>query len=219
MCRRSARRAGTAAGSRTTTGSRHLQEARELLQRRPRQSPGARRCWRTTASGSSLVSHFNRCGTTSGRRHHDSQPRAFITANAAHFFPSSPRIFGAASGLSQRPLSSRAPKQSFFYTSAGKTRYVGQAKAHPQHVASATAINMARISDWLEERPHEVTSRSAFTRLKTTADAAVGAPDARRAHQSSEGSWPRSQRETASELAPTTDRPSGENATAEIGPS
>jgi transposase len=53
-----------------------------------------------------------------------------------------------------------------------RSRSIGEAKAHLQHVATATAINMARISDWLEERPREVTRRSAFTKLMTTADAA-----------------------------------------------
>lgn len=53
-----------------------------------------------------------------------------------------------------------------------RSRYVGEVKAHLQHVATATAINVARISDWLAERPREVTRTSAFTRLMTAADAA-----------------------------------------------
>jgi transposase len=53
-----------------------------------------------------------------------------------------------------------------------RSRYVGEAKVHLQHVATATAINVARISDWLEERPREVTRTSAFTRLMAAEDAA-----------------------------------------------
>lgn len=53
-----------------------------------------------------------------------------------------------------------------------RSRYIGEAKAHLQHVATAAAMNVVRISDWLEERPREVTRRSAFTRLMTAADAA-----------------------------------------------
>ena len=53
-----------------------------------------------------------------------------------------------------------------------RSRYVGETKVHLQHIATATAINLARIGDWLEERPREVTRRSAFTRLMAPAKAA-----------------------------------------------
>ena len=53
-----------------------------------------------------------------------------------------------------------------------RLRYVGEAKAHLQHVATATAINVARITDWLADRPREVTRTSAFTRLIAAANAA-----------------------------------------------
>jgi transposase len=53
-----------------------------------------------------------------------------------------------------------------------RSRYIGEAKVHLQHIATATAINVARISDWLEERPREVTRRSAFMKLMAPADAA-----------------------------------------------
>jgi transposase len=53
-----------------------------------------------------------------------------------------------------------------------RSRYVAEAKAHLQHVATATAINVARISDWLTKKPREVTRTSAFARLMTAADAA-----------------------------------------------
>jgi transposase len=53
-----------------------------------------------------------------------------------------------------------------------RSRYVGEAKAHLQHIATSTAINISRITDWLADRPREVTRRSAFTRLMTASDAA-----------------------------------------------
>jgi transposase len=53
-----------------------------------------------------------------------------------------------------------------------RSRYVGEAKAHLQHIATATAINVSRITDWLADQPREVTRRSAFTRLMTASDAA-----------------------------------------------
>jgi transposase len=53
-----------------------------------------------------------------------------------------------------------------------RSRYVGTAKTHLQHVATATAMNVARITDWLTERPREATRKSAFTRLMAAADAA-----------------------------------------------
>ena len=58
-----------------------------------------------------------------------------------------------------------------------RSRYIGEAKAHLQHVATATAMDVVRITDWritdwLADRPREVTRTSAFTRLMAAADAA-----------------------------------------------
>jgi transposase len=53
-----------------------------------------------------------------------------------------------------------------------RSRYIDEAKAHLQHIATAAAINVSRISDWLAERPCEVTRTSAFARLMAPADAA-----------------------------------------------
>ena len=53
-----------------------------------------------------------------------------------------------------------------------RARYVGEAKAHLQHLATASAINVARITDWLADHPREVTRTSAFTRLMAASDAA-----------------------------------------------
>jgi transposase len=46
-----------------------------------------------------------------------------------------------------------------------RSRYAGEAKTHLQHLATATAVNVLRISDWLSEKPREQTRTSAFTRL------------------------------------------------------
>jgi transposase len=46
-----------------------------------------------------------------------------------------------------------------------RSRYVGEAKTHLQHVATAVAINVNRISSWLMDKPREQTRTSAFARL------------------------------------------------------
>ncbi len=46
-----------------------------------------------------------------------------------------------------------------------RTRYIGLAKTHLQHVLTATAINLKRIVDWLTEVPHATTRTSAFAAL------------------------------------------------------
>ena len=53
-----------------------------------------------------------------------------------------------------------------------RSRYVGEAKVHLQHIATATAINVSRITDWWADHPREVTRKSAFTRLMTASVAA-----------------------------------------------
>jgi transposase len=44
------------------------------------------------------------------------------------------------------------------------SRYAGQAKTHLQHLATAAAVNVLRIGDWLAEKPREDTRISAFAR-------------------------------------------------------
>jgi transposase len=46
-----------------------------------------------------------------------------------------------------------------------KTRYVGQAKTHLQHVATAAAIDLARVIAWLKGTPRASTRRSHFAAL------------------------------------------------------
>jgi IS5 family transposase len=46
-----------------------------------------------------------------------------------------------------------------------RARYWGQAKTHLQHVATAAAMNLSRIADWLGDIPRAKTRKSRFTRL------------------------------------------------------
>ncbi len=48
-----------------------------------------------------------------------------------------------------------------------RTRYIGMAKTHLQHLATAAAINIERVSDWLGGVDREQTRKSAFTRVMT----------------------------------------------------
>jgi len=46
-----------------------------------------------------------------------------------------------------------------------RTRYIGEAKTHLQHVLTAAAINFVRISHWLMGKPRAKTRTSAFQKL------------------------------------------------------
>jgi transposase len=46
-----------------------------------------------------------------------------------------------------------------------QARYVGLAKTRIQHLATASALNLTRLADWLDETPRAKTRRSAFARL------------------------------------------------------
>ncbi len=46
-----------------------------------------------------------------------------------------------------------------------RCRYVGLAKARLQHVATAAAVNVCRLSDWLGGVPPATTRTSRFARL------------------------------------------------------
>jgi len=46
-----------------------------------------------------------------------------------------------------------------------RCRYRGLAKTHLQHVLTACAINLKRVVDWLEEKPHAQTRKSRFAAL------------------------------------------------------
>jgi len=50
-----------------------------------------------------------------------------------------------------------------------RTRYRGQAKTHLQHLATAAAINLLRIVDWLDEKIRSKTRVSHFARLQLVA--------------------------------------------------
>jgi transposase len=49
-----------------------------------------------------------------------------------------------------------------------RTRYIGLAKTHLQHVITAAAINLKRIGDWLNDVPHATTRTSTFAALAPT---------------------------------------------------
>jgi transposase len=49
-----------------------------------------------------------------------------------------------------------------------RSRYAGEAKTHLQHLATAAALNVLRIGDWLAEKPREQTRTSAFAKLMTS---------------------------------------------------
>ena len=46
-----------------------------------------------------------------------------------------------------------------------RSRYLGRAKTHLQHLATTAAINIERVADWLAGVDREQTRRSAFTRV------------------------------------------------------
>jgi transposase len=46
-----------------------------------------------------------------------------------------------------------------------RSRYVGQAKTHLQHLLTAAALNLVRIAQWLLDQPRAKTRVSAFARL------------------------------------------------------
>jgi len=50
-----------------------------------------------------------------------------------------------------------------------RSRYVGLAKTHLQHVFIAAAMNLSRIVNWLNEVPLAQTRQAAFERLIPTA--------------------------------------------------
>ena len=46
-----------------------------------------------------------------------------------------------------------------------RSRYIGQERAHLQHVATAAAINIVRLIRWLGGVPHAKTRQSPFAQL------------------------------------------------------
>jgi transposase len=46
-----------------------------------------------------------------------------------------------------------------------RTRFIGLAKTHLQHIATAAAINLARLADWFAQMPSATTRASPFKRL------------------------------------------------------
>lgn len=52
-----------------------------------------------------------------------------------------------------------------------RSRYLGLAKTHLQHILTAAAINLRRLGDWLTEHPRAETRTSSFLRLVRAASA------------------------------------------------
>jgi transposase len=50
-----------------------------------------------------------------------------------------------------------------------RSRYIGLAKTHLQHVLTATAINLVRLDAWLTDTPHGKTRTTRFQALRTAA--------------------------------------------------
>jgi transposase len=46
-----------------------------------------------------------------------------------------------------------------------RSRYIGQEKTHLQHVVTAAAMNIVRLMNWLDGKPHAQTRRSALVQL------------------------------------------------------
>lgn len=49
-----------------------------------------------------------------------------------------------------------------------RSRYVGQAKTHLQHVLTASALNLVRFAAWKAGVPHAKTRTSRFAALKAS---------------------------------------------------
>lgn len=49
-----------------------------------------------------------------------------------------------------------------------RSRYIGLAKTHGQHVLTAAAMNLARVARWLADEPQARTRRSPLLRLQQT---------------------------------------------------
>jgi transposase len=48
-----------------------------------------------------------------------------------------------------------------------RSRYIGEAKTHLQHILTAGAINLARFAAWMADVPHAKTRTSRFAAMKT----------------------------------------------------
>ncbi len=53
-----------------------------------------------------------------------------------------------------------------------RSRYLGLARTHLQHLLTATAINLDRLAAWIDDTPAARTRRSAFARLMARPTAA-----------------------------------------------
>ena len=93
----------------------------------------------------------------------EEQHRALQTARARQATPEFKQAYAKRAGI-EGTIS-----QGVRATGLRRARYVGEAKTHVQHLATAAAINLLRVSDWLDERPRARTRQSRFERLYRTA--------------------------------------------------
>jgi transposase len=52
-----------------------------------------------------------------------------------------------------------------------RSRYLGLAKTHLQHILIATGMNLVRVAEWVNERPRAKTRLSPYVKLCRTAAA------------------------------------------------
>jgi transposase len=72
----------------------------------------------------------------------------------------SPQQYAARSGIEA------THEQAIRRCGLRRSRYIGLAKTHPQHLITATAINLVRFSEWLAEVSPAVTRCSRFAALQ-----------------------------------------------------
>lgn len=87
---------------------------------------------------------------------------ALLAARARQTTPAFKRAYAARAGI-EGTLS-----QGVRTAGLRHSRYIGLAKTHLQHLATATAINLQRIAAWLDTRPLARTRITAFARLALT---------------------------------------------------
>jgi hypothetical protein len=83
---------------------------------------------------------------------HTARQRQTTAAFAQHYAPRAGIESAHAQGIRQCGLR--------------QSRYLGLAKTHWQHSATAAALNMVRLGEWWAGTPHAKTRYALFTRLK-----------------------------------------------------
>lgn len=118
-----------------------------------------------TADCRACPSHA-RC-TTQSRRSLTLHPQAHEEALRAARAREQTQAFARA--YAQRAGVESAHAQGVRRCGLRRSRYVGEAKTHLQHVLTAVALNLVRLSAWLAETPLAPTRQSTFGRLMSQA--------------------------------------------------